>query len=108
MHDWIVRYWLGAVFSAVTGILCWAFHCWRRKRVMQAAIKDGMLALLHDRIYSIYRECVRKKYAAVDDIRNLEYLYYPYHTLGGNGTGTELFERVKSMPTEPPQEQRLS
>lgn len=85
----------------------WAFHHLRSRQkaqeIEQAAIKEGMLALLYDRIYSIYQGCSRKGYAAVDDIKNLEYLYRPYHALGGNGTGTELFERVKKMPTEPPQ-----
>lgn len=66
------------------------------------AIKEGMLALLHSEIYRGYANCEQKGYASVDDIKNLEYLYRPYHALGGNGTGTELFERVKKMPTEPP------
>jgi hypothetical protein len=73
----------------------------KSKQTEQATIKDGILALLHDRIYSVYEECDHKGYAAVEDIRNLEYLYNPYHALGGNGTGTELFERVKKMPDYP-------
>ncbi len=28
---------------------------------------------------------------------NIEYLYRGYHALGGNGTGTELYERVKEL-----------
>lgn len=107
VYAWIIRYWLGALFGVLTGAMGWAFHHLRSRQnaqeIEQAAIKEGMLALLHDRIYSIYQGCSRKGYAAVDDIKNLEYLYRPYHTLGGNGTGTELFERVKKMPTEPPQ-----
>lgn len=107
MRDWILRYWLGAVFGIITGGLGWAVKRLRKRQKMQegeqAAIKEGMLALLHDRIYQGYAECERKGYASVDDIKNLEYLYCPYHALGGNGTGTELFERVKRMPTEPPQ-----
>ena len=70
----------------------------------QEAVKDGLLALMHDRIFAIYAECDQKHYASVEEIRNLEYLYHPYHALGGNGTGTELYERVNKMPTEPPKE----
>ena len=29
---------------------------------------------------------------------NIEYLYKSYHALGGNGTGTELYTRAKSLP----------
>lgn len=107
MWDWIVKYWLGALFGAITGAAGWAYHRLRRRQKEQsdeqAAIKEGMLALLHAEIYRDYGECERKGYASVDDIKNLEYLYGPYHKLGGNGTGTVLFERVKQMPTEPPQ-----
>ena len=28
-----------------------------------------------------------------------------YHDLGGNGTGTELFERIKKMPDRPAEEE---
>ena len=31
-------------------------------------------------------------------MRNLEYLYRSYHALGGNGTGTELYNRAKGLP----------
>ena len=107
VRDWIVKYWLGALFGALTGTMGWAFHRLRyhqkAQEVEQAAIKEGMLALLHDRIYGSFAECDRKGYATVEDMRNIEYLYKPYHALGGNGTGTELFERVQKMPTEPPQ-----
>ena len=107
MKDWIVKYWLSAVFGVITGVLGWAVKCMRKRQksqeAEQTAIKQGMLALLHDRIYSAYAECLNKGYASIDDIKNLEYLYKPYHALGGNGTGTELYERVKKMPTEPSQ-----
>ncbi len=31
-------------------------------------------------------------------MKNIEYLYKSYHALGGNGTGTELYTRAKSLP----------
>ena len=30
-------------------------------------------------------------------MKNYEYLYNVYHELGGNGTGTEIYERVKKL-----------
>ena len=33
-----------------------------------------------------------------DGLRNLTYLYKTYHTMGGNGTGTELYNRAKALP----------
>lgn len=104
MRDSLIKYWLGVVFGAVTGAGSWAvahlWQCQKKQQTQQEAMKDGMLALMHDRIFAIYAECQKKGYATVEDLRNLEYLYKPYHKLGGNGTGTELYERIKKMPTE--------
>jgi hypothetical protein len=99
MQDWIKAVASALAAAAVACLTGTIKHLWNR----QKSVQDGMLALMHDRIFTIYGECSRKGYASVEDIRNLEYLYRPYHALGGNGTGTELFERVKKMPTEPPQ-----
>ncbi|MFU0833863.1 MAG: DUF1043 domain-containing protein [Oscillospiraceae bacterium] len=104
MRDWLIQYWLSAIFGAIMGALGWAFNRLKKRQqeqeTEQAAMKEGILALLHSEIYRGYAECEQKGYATVDDIKNLEYLYKPYHALGGNGTGTELFERVKKMPTK--------
>lgn len=97
MENWtkaIVSSIVAAVMAALTAAVK---HVWTR----QKAQDEGVKALLHDRIYSEYNECLKKGYATVDDIENLEHLYKPYHALGGNGTGTELFERIKKMPAEP-------
>lgn len=117
MPDWMKSA-IGPVVAAVLAGLSGAVkHLWSKQKAQEAAqkaekeardkemsnLRDGMLALMHDRIFAIYAECTKKGFASVEDIRNLEYLYRPYHALGGNGTGTELYERVKKMPTEPPQ-----
>lgn len=105
MQNWIAKYWLEALFGVLTGALGAAFGRMRRRLKRQAerqeAVEEGVRALLHDRIYSAYAECREKGYADVNDLKNLEYLYRPYHALGGNSTGTELFERVKKMPVSP-------
>ena len=36
----------------------------------------------------------------VDDRDNLEYMFKPYKTLGGNGTGEELYNRCLALPYE--------
>ena len=105
MLDWIAHYWLAAAFGTAAGALSWAVkHLRGRQKALaerQRAVEAGVQALLHDRIYGEYAACLKKGCADVNDIRNLEYLYRPYHALGGNGTGTELFERVKKMPVSP-------
>jgi hypothetical protein len=97
MQDWIKTLVSYIVAAVLTGLTASVKHLWTK----QKAQEEGLKALLHDRIYQGYADCLKKGYASVEDIENLEYLYSPYHTLGGNGTGTELFERVKKMPVEP-------
>jgi hypothetical protein len=108
MQDW-VKTSIGAIAAAfITGMSAAIKHLWTKQKCQSArqdAVEDGVKALLHDRIYSGYAECECKGFASVDDIKNLEYLYRPYHDLGGNGTGTELFERVKKMPVEPAEQE---
>lgn len=74
----------------------------------QVAIKEGVVALLHDRLYAMYGECAIVGHASVETLRNADYLYRPYHELGGNGTGTELYNRIKSMPPASPAEKGSS
>lgn len=49
----------------------------------------------------IYTECYRfleLGHITRDGLRNLTYLYKTYHTMGGNGTGTNLYERASALP----------
>lgn len=102
--EWIKRYWIEAVFGAVIAALGGAYRkIAKRLKDRQAedeAIKEGLLAILHDRLYT---ECSRHIDAGKIDLtalKNIEYIYKAYHALGGNGTGTELYKRVKALDLE--------
>lgn len=62
--------------------------------------KEGLTALLHDRIYRGCMDCLKRGKITEQELFNMEYLYNPYHALGGNGTGTELYERCKDLPLD--------
>ena len=101
MLDWIIRYWVQWLF----GLICAALLAgYRRlaKRVKEQeeerkAIKAGLLAILHDRLYAKCSRYIAQGSIDTDGLRNLEYLYRSYHALGGNGTGTELYNRAKAL-----------
>lgn len=61
-------------------------------------IEDGVDAILHDRIYQSCHHYLKLGYIDTSGLKNLEYLYKSYHALGGNGTGTELYNRAKALP----------
>ena len=56
------------------------------------------VTLLHDRLYNACEHALKIGKISVYSLDNIEHLYQEYHRLGGNGTGTELFTRVKNLP----------
>ncbi len=54
--------------------------------------------MLHDRLYQGCRYHIRNGEIADGEMKNMEYLYKDYHALGGNRTGTELYNRIKKLP----------
>ena len=108
MQDWIIRYWLEALFAVIIAGLTLAYRKLSCRVQQQEAIKLGMMALLWDRLYQIYNECEAQGYISIDGLKNVENIYRQYHALGGNGTGTELYERLCGLPTRKTKETDLS
>lgn len=113
MIEFVQRYWLEVLFGGIVSGLSFAVrHIWAKlqaeqkarqakeeqETAEQAALKEAVLALLHDRLYSLSRFYIDRGWITIQDLDNLEYLYTAYHALGGNGTGTELFMRCKALP----------
>lgn len=57
-------------------------------------LKEGTLALLHDRLYQACHFYLNQGKIDEDGYKNLGSVYNAYHGLGGNGTGTELYNRT--------------
>ena len=57
-----------------------------------------MLAIGHDDLYRFSEFYIQTNQITLRELKNLEHIYNAYHALGGNGTGTELFERCKELP----------
>lgn len=67
-------------------------------------LREGIKALLHDRIiqkceYHIRNDCIN-----ADDLEELEYLNKPYKALGGNGTVEVMLRTVHKLPKKVQQE----
>lgn len=98
MIEFIVKYWIQILFSGVLALLSAGYRKIALKLKEQEKMKEGILAMLHDRLYQACRFYLSQGYIDVGALKNIEYLYNSYHDLGGNGTGTELYNRVKSLP----------
>lgn len=60
-------------------------------------MKTATLAILHDRLYQACRFYLSKGKIDEDGYTNLKTMYETYHGLGGNGTGTELYNRASKL-----------
>ena len=67
------------------------------------ATRRGIRALLRAdliRLYNKYHD--EKGYCPIYVKQSLEDEYQQYHALKGNGVGTNLYEALMALPTEPP------
>ena len=102
MQQFILQHIGELLFTGISGVLAAAYRRLSKRIKEQEqerqAIKTGLLAILHDRLYQACLHYISQGWIDDDGMKNLEYLYKSYHALGGNGTGTELYNRAKSLP----------
>lgn len=80
--------------TVTAGVLGLIVVCFKRLQGLVAAV----LAINHDQLYRQGEFYILTDQITVSELRNLEYLYSGYHALGGNGTGTEIYEKCKELP----------
>lgn len=108
MQQFLIQYWLEALFGLLLFLLGLGYRRIAGKLREQEQVKEGILAILHDRLYQVCQQYIHQGSVSPSALKNIEYLYQSYHTLGGNGTGTELYARVKSLPIQPEQHGGIS
>lgn len=82
---------IGAIFVSAVNYV-------KLKNSSYKLIKDGVIAILHNKIYTLGKQYIAQEYISVEALDDFEHLYKAYHALGGNGTGTEIYKRVKELP----------
>lgn len=98
MIDMIAKYWVQELFAVIIAFVSWLFQrvlVWKKE---QDVVREGIVAILHDRLYTSCIAFIDQGYCTVDDRENLEYLYKPYKALGGNGTAEKLFDKCEDLP----------
>ena len=101
MIDFVKEYWLETLFTGALSLLSLLtkrlYNKLKQELTTQKLLKEGMIAILHDRLYQLCTKYLDKGEITADELENLELLYVSYHNLGGNGTGTALFNRCKDL-----------
>nr|WP_207726015.1 hypothetical protein [Clostridium facile] len=90
----------GGLATVITAMLSAGYRKLARKVEEHEQVKDGILAILHDRLYQLCQYYLGQGTITPNALKNVEYLYRSYHSLGGNGTGTELYTRVTKLPLD--------
>lgn len=101
----IQKYWVQEVMTVITGALAWLARKVQKWKQEQDLVKQGVLAILHDRLYQACQFYLKRGYCTIDDRDNLEYMFRPYKALDGNGTGEELYNRCLALPYGPESEE---
>ena len=70
--------------------------------IILAEMRLAMIDILHDRLFTLVHEYLTQGFIYQDEAeratREVERMYHAYKTFGGNGTGTEAYERFKKLP----------
>lgn len=61
-------------------------------------VEAASLSTLHTNLYTLTQKVLRRGTIKAEEIEELDNIYEPYHELGGNGTGTNYYERAKNLP----------
>lgn len=90
---------LTIIGSVVASSGFWAYIT---KRNEKKDLKTRMLiGLGHDRIVSLGMEYIKRGSITKDEFENLnDYLYKPYHELGGNGSAERIMKEIEKLPIE--------
>ncbi len=92
--------WLKTFCTILAAVLAssgfWAYIQSRRDK--KDARTRLLVGLAHDRICWLGMSYVRRQYVTRDEYENLhDYLYVPYHELGGNGSAERVMKEVNSL-----------
>lgn len=101
MKDWIIKYWLEAIFGVIISILTWAFNKlkknYQQQSKEQAALKEGMQAILRKSIIDDYNHYMERGWIPIYAMENVLSMFISYEDLGGKGTVKDLVEDLKEL-----------
>lgn len=74
----------------------------RKKKLSEREknIENGLRSLLRAEIIRSHEKYMDREYCPVYAREALTRIYESYHALGGNGTMTELYKQVMTLPTD--------
>ena len=91
LYNWLTLF-------GVPGIIAGMVTFIRLQVKQNRAIKDGLRAILRDRLLQAFRHCSAQGFADSDERQNFENMYIQYHSLGGNGVMDDVRQKFFALP----------
>lgn len=102
--DYIVAHWLEWLFALLLAFLGWGYKTVSSKlsyeQKKNAAISEGVQALLRESIVSSYNKYSDKGFCPIYAKESIKKAYKAYAALGGNDVASELYRKILSMKEE--------
>ena len=94
---------LSAIQEHIVGIICSGVASFAAGTLVWAIKKfsglfQAVKANSHDKLFRYGKFYILSGEITLEELESLEERYNGYHGLGGNGTGTEIFEKCKELP----------
>lgn len=87
------------LLTGVGGLCGWLLKSHRKEEARDRAMETGLRTLLRAELLEIHAKYVPLGYIPVAVMEEADRVYKAYHSLGGNGTGTKIYEEIKALPT---------
>ncbi|MBQ1294971.1 MAG: hypothetical protein IIY21_13090 [Clostridiales bacterium] len=92
---------LNSVLSIVlTGVMGYVVWLLQNHKNSKDDTKMALVVLLRETIELRYSLYVDRESLTKEEYKDFEELYQVYHRLGGNGTGTRMYEEIKQKPVK--------
>lgn len=85
---------LVVIMTAVTTYAVWLLQNYKKNKDLQ---HEALKLLMKRELRDMHNLCTERKYITVSELEHISEVYEIYHRMGGNGTGTLLYESLKEM-----------
>ena len=91
-----------ALYTAGCLLIGWLWRSLKTSRRDYAQIREGVCALLRDRLLQNIEKCIRNGYCSTEMRDDLDRMNKIYMSLGGNGIIPPLMKKAMELPPDPP------
>lgn len=95
MLEWIMQYWIGILFGAISGMLVYIYKQFK-------ALQTGLLATLRDSLIRSHDYWVTRGYIPVYALESVTKIYEAHNTLCKSAAMTKLYDDLNDLPSNPP------